>query len=714
MLHASRLFLGPFILNTRVIPDWWQSFQREDKHRVARARATQLRTPRDESRQNDVTPITLREADELVKTYTRNHNAEDLSWMVQYIRETLGEPLNPLYYHSLFRVFNYTRDKDNIEQLLRVITESGEADMGTYALVIDALHCLSPVDALARIMRMIAVTQTSFGTLLSESSCPLLTSLLHHVANTGNYPSTASLLVVLWIRALGVQLCDWDYVHVLSMLLSRPDDFPRIRSTLGVFSEFPRGTVSPEALFRRLEDRGELSPPSSPLNTIMAAMRVSLSQAGVNLEEPVPNCVINTRTAGLPSMVEYIVNDMTSVAISGNFSGDLLSCYHVLALLYSTLRNDTAAVETMRYVAREIRRRERSAEHEGGQAALAPLGEFVHHHYLMDIGSVLNRVSMRTLQRARVDYAHLAQNASSDVSENDVVAAESYAILFVRSNEEAEEALRQASQSVDLSSQRTRRSTKLLFRRFVELCARHPKRNCKLTPVGLEERRKWGRYLDARDASLALFGSAKQARDSMKHLFYNDNKLPELRSHAMIERDMNDTAALFKWRRAPTIASLRVRSSLPHVRCPADPVPRHLWDPDVYNPYPQVMLQMSPMDDERITEDIFQELWHVLMNPSVVGTDQWYLRDTEMYLLLLRCLIHRLDWEAAVHLTLKTMENLTYTYMMDHEVTLMFKEIGDPAGCLAFKVATKLFDGRIIKDGQSKRDKFHQEQFGEV
>ncbi|EAN91455.1 hypothetical protein C3747_89g148 [Trypanosoma cruzi] len=714
MLHASRLAWGPFVLNTRVIPDWWQSFQREDQHRVARARATQLRTPRDESRQNDVTPITLREADELVKTYTRNHNAEDLSWIVQYIRETMGEPLNLLYYHSLFRVFNYTRDKENIEQLLHVITESGEADMGTYALVVDALHCLSPVDTLARIMRMIAVTQTSFGTLLSESGCPLLTSLLHHLANTGKYPSTASLLVVLWIRALGAQLCDWDYVHVLSALLSHPDDFPQIRSALGAFSDFSRGTVSPEALFRRLEDRGELSPPSSPLNTIVAAMRVSLSQAGVNLEEPVSNCVINTRTAGLPSMVEHIVNDMTSVATSGKFNGDLLSCYHVLALLYSTLRNDTAAVETLRYVAREIRRRERSVEYDGGNAALAPIGEYVHHHYLMDIGSVLNRVSMRTLQRARADYAHLAQNASSDVSENDVVAAESYAILFVRSNEEAEEALRQASQSVDLSSQRTRLSTKLLFRRFVELCARHPKRNCKLTPVGLEERRKWGRYLDARDTSLALFGSAKQARDSMKHLFYNDNKLPELRSHAMIERDMNDTAALFKWRRAPTIASLRVRSSLPHVRCPADPVPRHLWDPDVYNPYPQLMLQMSPMDDERVTEDIFQELWHVLMNPSVVGTDQWYLRDTEMYLLLLRCLIHRLDWEAAVHLTLKTMENLTYTYMMDHEVTLMFKEIGDPAGCLAFKVATKLFDGRIIKDGQSKREKFHQEQFGEV
>ncbi|RNF16578.1 uncharacterized protein Tco025E_05133 [Trypanosoma conorhini] len=714
MLHTSRRALGSFVLNAHVVPDWWQSFHREELHRAARARITHLRTPNGENGSANAAPIRLPEANELVKTYTRNHNAEDLSFMVQYIRETLDEPLNSLHYHSLFRVFNYTRDKENIEQLLQVIIERGEANMETYALVIDALHCLSPVDALARMMRMIAVTQTSFETLRSDTGCPLLTSLLHHVANMGGYPSTVVLLVVLWIRALGAQLCDWDYVHVLATLLSRPEEFPRIRSTLGVFSQFPRGSVSPEAVFKRLEDRGELSPASSPLSTLVDAMRDSLVRAGVNLEEPIPNCVINTRTAGIASMVEYIVADMTYAAVSGNFNGDVLSCYHALALLYSTLRNDTAAVETLRYVACEIRRRERSVDADGGRAALASRGQCVHHHYLMDIGSVLSRVSMRTLQGARADYAHLAHNATSDVSENDVVAAESFAILFVRSNEEAEEALRQASQSVDLSYHRTRLPTKLLFRRFVELCARHPKKNCKLTPIGLEERRKWGRYLDARDASLALFGSAKQARDSMKHLFYNDNKMPELRSPAMIERDMNDTAALFNWKRAPTIASLRVRSSLPHVGCPVDPVPRHLWDPEVYNPYPQVMLQISPMDDECVTHDVFQDVWRVLMNPSVVGTDQWYLRDSEMYLLLLRCLIHRLDWEAAVHLTLKTMENLTYTYMMDHEVTLMFKEIGDPAGCLAFKVATKLFDGRILKDGQSKRDKFHQEQFGEM
>ncbi|ORC90978.1 uncharacterized protein TM35_000074020 [Trypanosoma theileri] len=737
MLRISRRSLGSFILNQRVTPDWWQGFHREERHRIARARIEDLRTSGENSniRRNisntnthtsgssssssnsnsdSTVPLTLQEANELVKTYTQNHNGEDLSFIVQYIRETLEEPLAPMHYHSLFRVFNYTRDKDNIEQLLNVIIERQDADMETHARVIDALHCLGSVDSLTRILRVIATTQTTYGTLLFADECPLLTSLLHHVTNTNGYPPTASLLVAVWIRSFGVSLCDWDYIHIFSALLSQPDEFPRIRNTLGVFNEFSRGMVSPEAFFQRLESRGELSPSSSALSLLVAAMRASLLQAGVDLKVPITTGVINTRTAGLPAMIEYIVEDMTLVGIAGKLHGDLLDCYHTLALLYSTLRNDTAAVETIRYVAREVRRREESFEIDRGHSTLGISNECVRHHYLMDVGSLLSRVSMQTVQSARLDFAKLAQCANSDVSENDVAAAESYAIVFVRSNDEAEEALRQVRESVDLSYHHTRLPTKLMFRRFVELCVRHPRKNCKMTAAGLEERRKWGRYLDARDASLALFGSAKQARDSMKHLFYNDNKMPELRSPAMIERDMNDTAALFKWKCAPTMTSLRMRTSIPHVGSSPDSVPRHLWDPEVYNPYPQVMLPVSPMEDERITEDIFQEVWRVIMNPTLVGTDQWYLRDSEMYLLLMRCLIHRLDWEAAAHLTLKTMENLTYTYMMDHDVTLMFREIGDPAGCLAFKVATKLFDGRILKDGQSKRERFHQEQFGEM
>lgn len=92
---------------------------------------------------------------------------------------------------------------------------------------------------------------------------------------------------------------------------------------------------------------------------------------------------------------------------------------------------------------------------------------------------------------------------------------------------------------------------------------------------------------------------------------------------------------------------------------------------------------------------------------STTAASVWYLQDSEMYVLLMRCLLHRLDWEAAVHLTVKMQTCNHYSYAMDHELTTIFSEIGDPAGCLAFKVATKLFDGRINRDGQTRRDDFH-------
>nr|CCC48396.1 conserved hypothetical protein [Trypanosoma vivax Y486] len=713
MLRASSLMRGSYILSARVVPDWWQVFHREEKHRAASTRIAHLRPSNDYKTADatmstsSVAPIDLQEANELVDIYTRNHNAVDLTLILQYIRETLQEPLGPFHYQALLRVFNYSRDKDNIEQLLHVMIQHDGLDLGTCARVVDSLHCLSPTNVLPSILHVVALTQKSFGgNMCNAEGCPPLTALLHHVANGAGYTPLEVLLVALWIRALGAQLCDWDYVHIFSALLSQSDKFPQIRSTLSVFNGLPTGAVTPEALFRRLKECGELSPSSGSMNLLVEAMQASLTEAGCSLDSPVQTCLINTRAAGLPAMIECLLGDMATLNDAGMFIGDLLSCYHTLALLYSTLRNDTSAVETIHMVSEEVKRRE------SAHSSLSDKREY--HHYLADVGSLLKRVSTSTVHSVRFGFAKLAQSLCSGLSNNNAVAAESHAMMFVRSNDEAEEALRQVTESVDLTHHRTRFPTKVMFRRFVELCARHPRRNCKMTSTGIEERRKWGRYLDARDTSLALFGSAKQARDSMKHLFYNDNRMPELRNPAMVEQDLNDSIALFKWKHVPSVASLRKRSSVPHVRCPENAVPRHLWDPDVYNPYPHIMLRISPMDDECITDDIFQKLWRILMNPSVVGVDQWYLRDSEMYLLLMRCLIHRLDWEAAAHLTIKTMENLSYTYMMDHELTLMFKEIGDPAGCLAFKVATKLFDGRIIKDGQSKRDKFHQEQFGEV
>lgn len=235
------------------------------------------------------------------------------------------------------------------------------------------------------------------------------------------------------------------------------------------------------------------------------------------------------------------------------------------------------------------------------------------------------------------------------------------------------------------------------------------------------------------------------------------------------------------------------RTTPPVLQCPTEPVPRYLYDPEVYNPYPHIALRIpvsqlpckkkdrkrrraktttntaaassssqaeieenkgqhkneggtlkvvtagqeegppekanrvkssatimkkketrheeeKEEEEEEEGEDVFAALWNTLMNTTIMGQDLWYLKNTDMYLLLLQCLLHRLDWEAAVDLTLRMLEHTKFTHKMDHAVTRIFKEIGDPAGCLAFKVATRLFDGRIVHDGQVKRTQFHEQQ----
>jgi hypothetical protein len=231
-----------------------------------------------------------------------------------------------------------------------------------------------------------------------------------------------------------------------------------------------------------------------------------------------------------------------------------------------------------------------------------------------------------------------------------------------------------------------------------------------MTPKGFAEREKWGRYIESRDQALVLFGTAPQARETMRHLFYNNGQPQALRNNDMIEKDIADVChKLFpscsvngEWRTQRLSSSSSLMT--------ADLVPRHLWDPDVENPYPHCVLRRSPSDEATsgVTEDFFPMVWTELMSSEAgVGAGKWFYRDPEMFLGLLRCLVYRLDWEAAVQLTMRSVQHFDFTSLMDHELQTMFNEIGDPFGALLFKTATKLYDARIVVDGASKREHFH-------
>lgn len=889
MLRQSRYLLGSYLLNQRVIADWWHASYREDVHQEAKRRLSialrlseELQHGGETSGGVDKThvgsrageegieelpfgassraspPMTLHEANAIVSTFVSHHNMEDLSSTLQYIREQLGVDLTPYHFHALLRTFSYHHDVTNAAQLLEVMMQSGMTTLETYARIADCIHSLSPADSFSLILRLISLAQEGFGTLMFEEtagsegdtiamyaargeedqptttttaatgtprntsglssaapqSAPLLSSLLHHLATTADGDPVMCFLVALWIQALGVRLGDWDVVHLLCSLLARVEEFPRLCTLLGNFHTYSRGTVSVEAVVQRLEKLGEIPPllhgeeagtGLSPLAQLVAAMLASLQSSGADLSVPLVSGWINNQINDVSGVVQAALSSVERFGV-GPHGYNSCHLYHTLALLHSTLRDDTAAAEVLQRIAAcatEQRQRQEAEQvpmtHCSDAAASGRVtnGEpfQVPVFLLIDIGGLFTRLSAATLNALQLPYCQISRMMVHDFAEVDSTALRklccapvpttrtlmsvgSYEAFFIRDVAEARAALQRAMEAVSSSSyssvqrgggggRQLPRHVQLMLMQLAEFCGRHPPRNPKYTTAGLEERRKWARYLDARDTSLALFGSSRQSRDSMKHLFYHDNVLPELRSAAVIAQDFSDAYHIFfsppsaKIAEMPeaSLAALQLalpcrRTTLPHINCSGEAVPRYLWDTAVWNPYPHVMLQsgggacvgngtttissraapdpcaaaVSPgapsigtaatateEDEEAQTEleNFFVELWETLLDKTtVLGSNEvWFLQNTGMFLLLVRCLLHRLDWEAAAHLTRKMTVYSTYTYQMDQELTTIFKEIGDPAGCLAFKVATKLFDGRINKDGRTKQENFQEEQF---
>ncbi|EPY38815.1 hypothetical protein AGDE_05114 [Angomonas deanei] len=496
-------------------------------------------------------------------------------------------------------------------------------------------------------------------------------------------------------------------------------------------------------------------------------MRRSLTAAGVDLLARIEVGVINTQTSTLEAYLAQLLAHAERRPGLGPYRFNTSVLHHTLSLLHSVVGDDVQATRQLTRALASESRWESTYGDGRSAAVLTPSAEEevgepfqVSPLHIIDVGHLLPRLTAHSLAEVKDPFTVLVKKMEVEANQYQLVSSTvpllsverrladiptlavpprrpstvdaltvgGYATLFLNSPEEAREALKRAVATIDPSRPRLYRTTRHLFKQYAQLCAMHPPRNRKLTQTGYEERKKWGSYLEARDIALGLFGSAQHARDVMKEIFYNDGELHRLRSPEVVERDCNDVSRIF----FPEFASEKVtgegsavwsntakwhkeRTTQPHLRCPSSAVPRHLWDTSVYNPYPHLSLGRSPLEHDPFLDgddaaDLFPDLWNVLTNPSVMGADKWYVQNTDMYVLLMRCLLYRLDWEAAVELTTRMLQHSTYTFLVDHEITMIFRDIGDPAGCLAFKVAAKLFDGRITRDGQTKREKYHDEQ----
>ena len=705
---------GSFVLNSVLRPDWKQWFSRQDRHVAGRDRVEELRGANPRS-------MDLGEANKLVELFTTHHNFEDLSFVIKYIRENLRQELQPLHYDSLMRLFNFSRDKDNFEQMLEVVTLRDKDDMDTYARVMDQIHAAGSPDGLRLMLEIIGLAEGAFDSLVGvrissgefESrrvvggehysrdddimSAPLLSSLMHHSCMM-SYSLVLPLLVLAWRSALGASYDDWDFANLLSVLLARADEFNELVSVIGVFDDCETGFVSFDALRQRLEDRSLLVGESSPLAQVIQAMQKSLEHHRIPLDTKFRAPFFNLRTCSVDSFVRIVLS--TSCVTPG---ANAAAVYHTTVLLLSTLHNNAEALETAREAIGLFKRYDSSEDEAAGQDDSR--SEFrLNSDFAVDLAPVLEAVSYRSHRLFTNDYADVVKLLEPDLNDSDLEKCSSIAITFLSTEGQVRDILVQATELLQQKGH-LNWAARNLVKHILRWCAAHPPRNVKMSSAVLAEREKWATYIAARDTALALFGSGGQARDAMKILFYNKLKLATVRDESSISADLASCSA------ALNVSLDHATSTLLSATATSiggsSLVPRHLHDPNVENPYPHIALH--PMDSSEAYQpavDIFPEVFAEMKKAK---DREWYYRDTEVYVLLMRCLIHRLDWDASVDLTLKLVETASYTALIDQELIGYFAEMGDPMGLLALKIVTKIYDGRIHVDAKSKRDRFQEQ-----
>lgn len=266
----------------------------------------------------------------------------------------------------------------------------------------------------------------------------------------------------------------------------------------------------------------------------------------------------------------------------------------------------------------------------------------------------------------------------------------------------------------------------------------------------MSERKKWAGYFEARDAALAFFGHTRTARDMMKRVFAEGGVLPSVRSPDVVEMDINDVAALFRFRpnqisgmMTARISNATVLGNLPHLpahfdldspeaksmKIPILPLSTALQRKSGASGLPslssssfnnghlprglngsqsthsvargnekEVVEQNEEEQEEEQEEDLFMEFHTELQRQQ----DPWWFTEVEPSCNYLRCMLHRFDWQGASEVAKLIVAKQGYQAALDAEVHKIFEELGDPAGAMCFKFATKLIDGRILEENREK------------
>ena len=224
----------------------------------------------------------------------------------------------------------------------------------------------------------------------------------------------------------------------------------------------------------------------------------------------------------------------------------------------------------------------------------------------------------------------------------------------------------------------------------------------RFTPAGrtmdahsAKDRFRWWVFNDARDISLTLYGSTQNTNEKVREIFSrgaspNPSKT-EQSMHEEFARLANIDA---NCQRPASGTDSAPREAASWTGLPMNAVPDYFEDPEKSNPYPHICLGTLPLRSEDGQQDPFTEIFEIIQscNPQ---QPNWYLNDKGTITRLLRCLLHRLEFRKAVDLMRSAIRVMGYGQKIDRDIQKFFREIGDPSGSIAFKLAAGIMDGEV-------------------
>eukprot|EP00759_Apiculatamorpha_spiralis_P029402 PhF_6_TR31536/c0_g1_i2/m.46515 len=653
-----------------------------------------------------------------LESMVQHKDSEAVSQIVKYVRESGTSPLLPYHYHCLLRVCALHKDTAAVHQLLThmetqqphpILTANTVAWYMHYAWLCG--HVQSALDIFS-----VAVELEGFGLMFAArdgweeddvaaataSFSPPLSMLLYIMTHTPELtpmPPEIGIIIASMMKMLGLKLGAQDYASMLHSVLEDPKSFPRVQRT--VLMNAMRSTTLPDeegiTCFEYLVERVRASI-KSPANakgsttkgttkqtqyteTVLNALETLISRHG-GVKQLHTIGFVQCRVTTLEGWVRRVM-DMVVQEDAGPMS------------VYDRLISWAYGHKRYLFV---LDLCTQMSVHIQSNESLFPMWAC-----LPQIADSIASFPTNQIEAILPRYNHVLERAlqNPQLSEQTILYLKTQSSLLCLSPKEMQEVLttfQQQGKSATFSILRE------VYRCCLDTCVKWTPPNLKLSKGSVQERFRWWLFNDCRDIGLVMWGAVPDINVKIRHL-YQRNGMPE---PVKSEEDMRREARLFhdlvdpsinpthpvENNHAPFKRTTKSILNLSHAH-----IPEHMTNSKTPNPYPHVVLNTLPSDLQH--SDVFPWLWENVASIVSTHNSLWYIQDRETTLRLVRCFLHRLDWEKAIQIMTGAVQSVGYNMKTDRELQSIFKEIGDPSGSVCFKLAAKVLEGDVGQRGKT-------------